>query len=192
MPSKTLSFAATALRRLWWLLDASRRALLNLLLLVLLVALVWVLLRAGPPTLQPKTALVLDIAGRVVEQRTGSSRDGVLRQLSGRESDETRLRDVLAVLEAAAKDDKISHALLMVDGLSAAGLPTLREVAAAIERFKAAGKPVIAWGSEFDQRPRRRKTASPITSTMRPRRASRACATSATKLQGQGFAYIKP
>ena len=44
------------------------------------------------------------------------------------------------------------HALLMLDDFAGAGLPTLREIAAAIERFKAAGKPVYAWGSDFDQR----------------------------------------
>ncbi len=146
-PSTTLAL----LRRLWWLLDASRRALFNLLLLALLVGLAVAWLRSGPPTLQPKTALVLDIAGRVVEQRSGG-RDSLLRQVEGRPSDETPLRDVLAVLDAAARDAKITHAVLMLDGMAGAGLPTLRELAAALERFKAAGKPVIAWGSEYDQR----------------------------------------
>ena len=146
-PSATLAL----LRRLWWLLDASRRALFNLLLLALLVGLAVAWLRSGPPTLQPKTALVLDIAGRVVEQRSGG-RDSLLRQVEGRPSDETPLRDVLAVLDAAARDTKITHAVLMLDGMAGAGLPTLRELAAALERFKAAGKPVIAWGSEYDQR----------------------------------------
>ena len=142
---------ANGLRRLWWALDTSRRALLNLLLLLLLVALAWSALRGGPPALQPKTALVLDIAGRVAEQRTGSNRDGLLRQFDSG-GNETLLRDVLAVLEAAAKDDKITHAVLMLDGLAGAGLPTLREIAIGIERFKAAGKPVLAWGSAYDQR----------------------------------------
>ena len=152
MTSKTLSLAATFFRRLWWLLDFSRRALLNLLLLALLAGAVWALLRSGAPTLQPKTALVIDISGRVTDQISGRSRAGLLRQVRGGEDDEARLRDLLAVLDAAAKDEKITHALLMLDGLTAAGLPTLREVAAAIDRFKAAGKPVIAWGSDFDQR----------------------------------------
>jgi protease-4 len=141
-----------ALRGLWWLLDAGRRALMNLLLLGLLVLLVWALLRGGAPALQPKTALVLDLSGRIAEQRAGATRDTALEQLRGRGEAQQRLRDVLAVLDAAAKDEKISHALLMLDDLSGAGLPTLREVAAALDRFKAAGKPVFAWGSAYDQR----------------------------------------
>ncbi len=150
--SSLLSMLGRALRGFWWLLDASRRALLNLLLLLLLVALAWALLRGGPPTLQAKTALVLDLHGRITEQRAGSGRSTALLRLQGQEDDQTRLRDLLAVLDAAAKDPAISHALLMTDGLAGAGLPTLREVAAALDRFKAAGKPVYAWGSAYDQR----------------------------------------
>ena len=141
-----------ALRGFWWLLDTSRRALLNLLLLLLLAALAWALLRGGPPALQPKTALVLDLHGRITEQRAGSGRSTALLRLQGQDDEQTRLRDVLAVLDAAAKDPAIGHVVLMTDHLAGAGLPTLREVAAALERFKATGKPVYAWGSSYDQR----------------------------------------
>ena len=153
MPNPILSTAGRGLRGAWRWLDFTRRALLTLLLLLLLGALLWALLRPGAPALQDKTALVLDISGTVVEQRTAVNlREQVLGQARGQDSEQTRLRDVLAVLDAAAKDDKISHALLMLDGFGGAGLPTLREVASAIERFKASGKPVYAWGSDFDQR----------------------------------------
>ncbi len=140
-------------RGAWRVLDATRRTLLNLLLLALLVAAAWALLRSGAPSLHAKTALVLDFKGKLVEQRAGVSlRNQVLGQAQGQGSEQTRLRDVLAVLDAAAKDDKISHALLMLDDMDGAGLPMLREVAQALERFKASGKPVYAWGSEYDQR----------------------------------------
>ena len=157
MPStKLTSKIGRALRGTWWLLDLTRRTLLNLLLLVLLGVLLWALWRnaGGPPALQEKTALVVDLSGRLVEQFSSTSlRDGALQRARGsNEEAQTRLRDVLQVLEAAAKDDKITHAVLVLDGLGAAGLPKLREVAAAVDRFKAAGKPVIAWGEGYDQR----------------------------------------
>ena len=147
-----LSTLARAGRGLWWFLDASRRALLNLLFIALLAVLAWALLRGGPPALQPKTALVLDLSGRISEQRPGSNRGTLLRQLQGDEDGGARLRDVLAVIDAAAQDPAITHALLLTDELGAAGLPTLREMAAALQRFKATGKPVVAWGANFDQR----------------------------------------
>ena len=153
MSNSILSTIGRGLRGAWRWLDATRRALLNLLLLLLLGALLWALLRPNAPALHDKTALVLDISGTLVEQRTAVNlREQVLGQARGQGSEQTRLRDVLAVLDAAAKDNKISHALLMLDGFSGAGLPTLREVASAIERFKASGKPVYAWGSDYDQR----------------------------------------
>jgi protease IV len=152
MASAFLTTVGRGLRRFWWLLDASRRALLNLLLLLLVIALAWSLLRGGPPALQPKTALVLDLAGRISEQRSGNARDVALQKLRGQELNQTVLRDVLLALDEAAKDKRISHVFLTLDSFAGAGLPSLREVAAALERFKASGKPVIAWGSGFDQR----------------------------------------
>ena len=137
---------------LWWLIDGSRRLVFNLLWLLLLGGLLWLLLRPGLPALQDKTALVLDLEGPVVEQKSGGTRDSALKQLQGQPVAEVPLRDVLAVLDAAARDPKISHAVLLTDKFGGAGLATLREVAAAIERFKAAGKPVTAWASNYEQR----------------------------------------
>ena len=154
MPYPKLALVGRSLRGAWRALDFTRRALLNLLLLLLLGLLLWALLRPGAPTLQPKTALVLDISGTVVEQRTTTgTRQRLLGQLQERDSpQQTRLRDVLAALDTAAQDPQIGHVLLMLDNLQGAGLPVLREVALALERFKAAGKPVYAWGSSYDQR----------------------------------------
>jgi protease-4 len=156
MPNTTLSTLGRGLRGAWRLLDATRRTMLNLMLLLLLGAVLWALLKPSSPSLQDKTALVLDIRGAVVEQRAGLNlRAQVLGMAQGEDNEQTQLRDVLAVLETAAKDKQISHAVLMLDKFSGGGyssMATLRELAAAIERFKASGKPVYAWGSEYDQR----------------------------------------
>jgi protease-4 len=141
-----------AARWLWWLLDASRRALFNLIWLLLLLALLWALLRGSAPVMLDKTVLVIAPHGPIREQFSGSVRDSALKQLQGQVIGQARLRDLLDALEAAAQDPKIVQAVLALDDFGGAGLPTLREVAAAIERFKASGKPVVAWGSGYDQR----------------------------------------
>jgi len=139
--------------RLWWLIDGTRRLVFNLLFLALLVALVFALTRGkGVPALEEKTALVLGWSGPLVEQRSGSSRDSLLSQLGDGPGREVQLRDVLAVLDAAAKDPNISHAVLLLDEFEGAGLASLRDVAAAMKRFRAAGKDIVAWGSAYDQR----------------------------------------
>nr|WP_295077266.1 signal peptide peptidase SppA [uncultured Roseateles sp.] len=141
-----------AVCQFWRALDATRRAILNLFLLLILVALVVGLLNRGPKPLQDKTALVLNLQGPLVEQYSGSPRDTAMAQLRGAKQKQTRLRDVLATLEAGAKDPKISHVLLDLDEFGGAGMAGLNEVAAALDRFKASGKPVLAYGDSYDQR----------------------------------------
>lgn len=140
--------------KLWWLVDSSRRLLLNLLFLLVIAVLVIGYLRSGTTVLGEKTALVLNFQGSLVEQRSANARDTALAQVggNGRVPHNTQLRDVLAVLDSAARDPKIGSAVLMLDEFEGAGLPALREVAAALQRFKASGKPVVAWGMTFDQR----------------------------------------
>jgi len=141
------------LSKAWWLLDAGRRALLNLLLLALLIALLVGLLTRGPRALQERTTLVLDLKGRLVEQDSSSPREQALAQLKGQSGPaQTRLRDVLAALAAAAQDPKIASAVLELDGFAGGGQAQLREVAAALARFKAGGKPVYAYAKSYDQR----------------------------------------
>ena len=150
------SSSPSAFRRffvgLWGVVDAARRTVLNLLFLVIVIAIVVAVARSGTPALADKTTLVLALQGPLVEQRGGSVRENAIAQAQGEASQSAQLRDVLAVLDAAAKDPKIVSVLLQLDELRAAGLPALREVAAALERFKASGKTVVAWGSGFDQR----------------------------------------
>lgn len=137
---------------LWWLVEIGRRTVLNLVFLALLLLLVYGLVSRGPARLEDKTALVLNLSGKLVEQYTSSARDNALSQLRGKQANETQLRDVLSGLEMAAKDEKISSLVLVLDDFQGAGLSSLREVAAAIDRFKTSGKKVLAWGSSFDQR----------------------------------------
>jgi len=152
MPSSALALARRWFAKLWWLLDSTRRLVLNLLFLVLIAALVFALAKRGPPALEEKTALVLDLKGAIVEQRSGAFGDIAFAQTRKEQAQSTQLRDVLAVLDAAGKDPKIVRVVLVLDDLRDAGLATLREVAAALDRFKASGKPVVAWGSSYEQR----------------------------------------
>ena len=152
MATSLLSSTRSFLANLWGFVDAARRTVLNLLFLLIVVVLVVAAIRSGPPALSEKTTLVLALQGPLVEQRGGSVRDNALAQARGEAMQSAQLRDVLAVLDAAAKDPKIVRVLLQLDDLRGGGLPMLREVAAALERFKATGKQVVAWGSSFDQR----------------------------------------
>ncbi|MGE5865700.1 MAG: signal peptide peptidase SppA, partial [Rhizobacter sp.] len=153
MPYPRLAATGRFFGRLWWLLDGSRRVVLNLIFLLIVVWLVVALLRGGAAPLGERTALVLSLRGPLVEQRAATARDTALAQIgAGRAPVSTQLRDVLTVLEAAGRDESIHTVLLVLDEFQGAGLPALREVAGALGRFRATGKKVVAWGSNYDQR----------------------------------------
>lgn len=141
-------------RGVWTVVDTSRRIVVNLLFLLVLAIVVALLLRGGGPGLGEKTVLVFAPDGSIAEQRAGANlRATALEQLQGGESPkQLLLRDVIAGFDAAAADAHIGSALLILDELDASGFATLREVAAAIDRFRASGKKVVAWGSSYNQR----------------------------------------
>ena len=137
----------------WRMLDAGRRTILNLLFLAVLIALAWAIFGGGLKPLGPKTTLVLDLKGQLVEQSNANARDALVTSVRGGEALKMmQLRDVLMVLDTAAKDPNIASAVLLTDEMESGGQAMLREVAAGLERFKASGKPVVAWGSSYDQR----------------------------------------
>ncbi len=137
----------------WRAVDAGRRTVFNLLFLALVIAVLIGIFGSGAKPLAPKTTLVLDLKGQLVEQSSTNVRETLLNGVRGGENHRmVQLRDVLSVLDAAAKDENISGAVLLSDELEGGGQASLHEVASALERFKAAGKPVVAWGSSYDQR----------------------------------------
>ncbi len=152
MPASRFATPRRWFSRLWWLIDATRRTLFNLIFLLILVVVVVAIATSGPPKLEDNTALVLNLRGPLVEQHPAGLRDAALAQLGGETPRSTQLRDVLTVLDAAALDPKITRAVLVLDEFKGGGLAGLREVAAALQRFRASGKQVVAWGGGYDQR----------------------------------------
>jgi protease-4 len=152
MSIKPLSSLRRGFGMFWRALDATRRLVLNLVFLVIVILLLWAMFGGGVKPLAANTALVLDIKGALVEQHTGNVRETLLANLGGETKRTVQLRDVLTVLDAAARDRNISSVVLLLDDMDNAGLAMLHEVGAAIDRVKAAGKPVVAWSGNYDQK----------------------------------------
>ncbi len=141
----------SVIAKIWGAVDTSRRFLLNVLFLLIVLAIIAAILAPGRPGIKEKSALVMNLNGKIVEQSSGSPREKLLSQLGDGGDGQTQLRDILAVLDAAAKDSKIDRVVLQLDEFEGAGLATLREVGAALNRFKAGGKQVVAWGGNYSQ-----------------------------------------
>jgi protease-4 len=152
MAFKPFSSLRRGVGALWRGVDATRRFILNLLFLLVLLVILIAVFGSGIKPLAPKTALVLDLKGELVEERAGSVRDSVVASLSGNGRHLIQLRDVLRALDTAAKDPNISSVVVLTDEMDGGGLAMLHEIGAAIDRVRAAGKPVLAWGSSYDQK----------------------------------------
>lgn len=138
-------------RGMWNALNFTRRLVFNLIFLAVLVAIAVALL-SGRATLQPRTALVLDPKGAIVEQYSSDPGQRAVANLTGNDVREVQLRDLLRVIDTASRDPRIERIVLIPDGIDSAGLSTLREVGSALDRFKAAGKDVVAVSGGMDQR----------------------------------------
>jgi protease-4 len=138
--------------KFWRAVDATRRTTLNVLFLAVLVFILWVFFGGGVKPLGSKTALVLDLKGTLVEQSAGSVRDALMANLSGDVKKTVQLRDVLTALDAAAVDPNIGSVVMLLEDMDGAGMAMLHEIGLAVDRVKAAGKPVVAWGGSYDQR----------------------------------------
>jgi len=102
-------------------------------------------------SVQDHSVLVLKLDGQLVEQYSIDPMQRTLARLSGEDPKQVQLRDLVGAIDAAATDPRITRILLLPDGLQGGGFAALREVGAALDRFRAAGKPVIAWAVNLDQ-----------------------------------------
>lgn len=153
MSRSVFSYVRGGFAWFWGAVDKSRRATMNFLFLLVVVLLIAAIFGGGVKPLGDKTMLVLNLEGALVEQASGGSRDALMAGLAGGEVHKSvQLRDVLNVLDAAAKDPQIGGAVLVLDEMQGGGQAMLREIGAAVDRFKASGKKVVAWGSSYNQR----------------------------------------
>ncbi|WP_440225352.1 signal peptide peptidase SppA [Dokdonella sp. MW10] len=127
---------------IWNTLNFTRRLVLNVVFVVIVIAIVAAMLKPGLG-IESRTALVLDPQGVVVEQFSADPTQRAFANLSGDNVREIQLRDLLRVIDAAAQDARIERIVLIPDGLGA-GISTLRELGQALDRFRAAGKEVVA------------------------------------------------
>lgn len=146
----------TFFRVIWNAVNFTNHLVFNLIMLAVLL-LVIAVISAGMSAksfapLQDKTALVLDLDGVLVEQRTADTISSAIAEAQGDGPREIRLRDVLRVIEAAKRDPKITHLLIDTDGFQAAGMASTRELARALRDFKTSKKPVYAFADSYEQK----------------------------------------
>lgn len=141
---------------LWNAVNFTNHLVFNLIMLFILIGILAVI-SAGMSAksftpLRDNTALVLDLEGVLVEQRTVDSISTALAEAQGGGEREILLRDVLRIIKTAKKDPHITHLVLNTDGYNAAGMASTREIAAALKDFKTSKKPVYAFADNYEQK----------------------------------------
>ena len=158
-PLRRRSRVASFFVGLWDAMNFTRRLILNLvffggllLLLILLAAGSLFGSRSGPQPLTKGTTLVIAPEGRLVEQ---FSTDPVSRALGKAMGDagtgEVQLRDLLAVIDGAAGDERISQVVLELDKFQPSGFASLRELGRSLDALRGKGKKVLAFSESMGQ-----------------------------------------
>ncbi|MFI4884880.1 MAG: signal peptide peptidase SppA [Steroidobacterales bacterium] len=135
---------------IWRGLDGLRKILHLILLIVIFGAIAWAV-SSSMPGVSDHTALVVQPQGRLVEQLSGDPVQRAVENARGQQRQETLLWDLVAAIRGAATDNRIRVLVLDLDQMDGAGQPMLEELARAIDAFRASGKPVIAYGTTYDQ-----------------------------------------
>ena len=135
---------------IWRGLDGLRRVLHLVLLLVIFGIIVWAV-SSSLPSVPDRAALVVQPQGSLVEQLSGDPLQRAIQGAQGQERQETLLWDLVDAIRGAATDKHIRVLVLDLDKMQGAGQPMLEELARAIQKFRTSGKPVIAYGTTFDQ-----------------------------------------
>jgi protease-4 len=120
------------------------RKVLHLIMLLFLFALFFGAIADTPLVFPDRAALRIQPSGYLVEQIEGDPFDRAVAQFAGDGKPQTRVQDIIDALEYAQDDNRIQVVYFELSNLLGGGLSKLQTVAAAIEDFKASGKPVIA------------------------------------------------
>ena len=152
MEYRPRSFPVRLLSGFWRGVDESRRFVVNILFLALVVALV-VAAFSGKPKVPKGGALVVKPRGDIVEQLTARSVDDLLQNALDEGRRETLLRDLIDAIQAAKDDKRVSSIFLDVSEMGGAGMTKLGDLRAALLDFRKAGKKVVAYSDAYVQGP---------------------------------------
>ncbi len=137
--------------RLWQFFVVVQRILIVLLIVGPLAFFLFMWWAAPQLKVQDGIALVWAPSGAVLERSELDPQEILAQQLLGQEAPYSLLRDLVDSLDHAAGDSRIRALFLKLDGLDYAGMAQLEELAAAITRFRASGKPVFAYAGDYTQ-----------------------------------------
>lgn len=133
----------------WRFLVGVKDALVLLFLLLFFLGVYGALSLRGPGVTVPEgSALVLDMSGTLVDQATERSPFAALAPAAP-QVPEVQARDLIRAIDRARTDSRVKSIVLELDTFLGGGLANLQSVGSALQRFRAAGKPVYAYSTAY-------------------------------------------
>ena len=134
--------------KVWRLLVGIKDALVLILMLLFFWALFAILTARPSPAEVRDGALLLELDGVVVEER---SEIDPFQALLAAEAPigEYQARDIVRALETAAEDDRITAVVLDLELFLGGGQVHMQEIGAAMDRVRAADKPVLTFATAY-------------------------------------------
>jgi protease-4 len=133
-------------RAIWKLLVGIKDALV-LIFMLLFFGIIYAALSARPAPVKDGV-LDLNLNGNVVEQPARADWS----DLAGKpQIRQYRLRDLVAALDSATDDSRVKAVALDLDGFTGGGQTAIDDLADAVRRVRAAGKPVVAYGIGYSE-----------------------------------------
>jgi len=123
----------------------------NILFLVMLAFIYFVYIGGTPAPLPEKAALLLNMSGTVVDQKSAVNPLQALLGEPTPEEHEVLLRDAIEAIEYAAEDPAINSLVMELDSLMYVGISKTQEIVRALESFRKSGKPIVAIGDYYTQ-----------------------------------------
>lgn len=141
-------------RTLWRTINFTRLLILNLIFIAIVLAIVIGLQQEKPDTTIKDGALVLNLAGKLVEQPTTPNPADQLMEKWLSDSDKPReiaVRDVVYMIQQAKKDPHVKGIVLKTADLEQSGIGKLLTITQALDDFRQSKKPVVAIGNFYQQ-----------------------------------------
>ena len=137
------------LKRLWLVISHIKNAIGNIVFLSIITILFFVLFQSTGVKVQDGSALGLSPKGSIVEKKSlVNPLDSII---SGNRTIEVSLRDLLAAINHAKSDGRITLLVLDLEKMGEASLGHLEEIGLALKEFKSSGKKIIAVSSSYTQ-----------------------------------------
>lgn len=155
MSEQKPGFIRRLLQSVWQGFRFIRNFVLNFVFVLLFIGFIAVLFSDKEQVeVNEKTALVLNLKGDLVEEKQWVDPvEKAINESTGSEDErpEILVRDLVKVINEAAKDDRVKVMVLALSDLGSGSLDKLQQVGGALEAFKAAGKKVFATGAYYSQ-----------------------------------------